>query len=1379
MSIDWEAIKSRWLDISQMNRDSALDALRVAVPDLMDALARLYRQYDTLVVQAQDGVMAASRQLATLQVMINELETQLTAMLKASMAPGGRVLHSLHDLCALSGVEYNSLFSGYRPIPKFSQNVLGKHRLSRPEFFVPYSSGDAELVGDTSTLYDGTDNTSVELRIRRNGLVQHEPNNAYIPQHYKGGAVAYICAKLYQNVPHNRLIIKTGEPVYLLGRGFESHNWLNYQNLWSDPNGSDAGWYRKDGSAATREWDSLVSRNVLTLRPDTLDSYISISPRTVVSPGGYVNHAITAHRCVYGLELSYLVQYAPVELTVTVYDSNGKAFISQSKVLPPGNGVSMLEQFFGASLPVNSFGISFSVKRVGNTVGKLWIRSIRVCDWLWIEDLNLPLSTTFDVPVYAGHVVPSVACAVIATPHVRVSDGLEYFCNIQRFELRNELYTGESAMISPQIPQSTHPISNVRVFVDGDNLENSTIIVGSDSTFTRSVQVPASEATAVGGVEVSFAPYITDPSQVSSLPGYVVPVPLQYVSESFTHGSEFTLRYVPYCHPLFLRGSMRRLGRYEPNFDLTEVDPSRLEELGVRVEGGLSRTTQTNHSDWTSFVLGNQQAVQATDNEYFIEGVLPGYDPGGVSVTDKRTDYRVFGVDISKDPSLFTVGTEVVNIPGGRTYYLMPSGSQYIYDYDNPSLSLAQNAYAFYPDVSGTASVVPSGGSATLTSYRIDTGAFVRSASLTNPLDRTALLMSGYFDSAGHRAVRRVGFPSHNYPGGTYRAFKLKRGRYRFSVTVGAPHSAVGTSEKTSVALNVWRAVKESYWSPQIVGSSSGVELARGQTSNIEYVLDVPVDDEVYWFELLVWGDAAIAFPALRADFPSAVVDTASADYVLTWSLPQAIAASQQLVLAFDTADINVRPTNRVELKRLNLSGFVTDGSGVPVIQAKAVINGSVVNLSNMQRQSFSAGTEGGEFVAVSWEIPSEGKMSAFMLELTTTSTANNKVLVLTLKKVDGNPHFQLVERITSYDPGNAPSNPVTLLRWSNADNPLQVGRNSAISFHVYLRGFQKDCLRVSVGGVVLPSQNVRITDDGFVDTDTPRVARVSIMPSVETVSAIEIIADSPLFPNDRIIHLGVDREWRISSVFDTLVPIKVTLIAPYGTFVPDVIGPVPVGGTRYVENERLELASDQMLEQYEQVMATGSVSRKISQDRPVYATMFAPLVINRIPLYGPQLRLHLYDRSSNSLVRTLSRREYIVDRERGLIQPLIDIPADKYLVADYRFRVTSEAQLKLYESKVRADLMTRNRTDYLFGSVPTLKPFRFGADEVRSYTVMEYYHQGNRLVLSEPVPPPIDATYAVNVSYWYLPVNPALKLVLRPTNEGRIPVVRKVVLQT
>lgn len=1378
MSIDWESLRSRWIDISQMSRDSVLEPVQVAVSTLLDALVTLYRQHDSLVTQTQDGVISVSRQLANLQVMINDLEVQLSAMMRASMAPGGRALYVLHDLCSLSGAEYNSLFSGYRPIPKLVQNVLGKHHLSKPEFFVLYSSGKAELVGDTGTLYDGTDNTSVELIIRRSGLVQHDVNDAYIPQYYRGGAVAYLCAKLYQNVPHNRLILKCSQPVYVLGRCYESHNWTNYLNLWPDQYGTDAGWVRKDGSSATREWDSFVGRNVLALVPDTLDSYISISPRTVVYPGGWVNHGTSADRCIYGVELTYLVQSAPVELTVSLYDSSGRAFVSQSKVLAPGNGVSMLEHFFGASLPVSSFGISFSVKRVGNKAGKLWIRQMRVCDWLWVKDLDLPLSDTFDIPATVGHVVPSVVGLVIATPHVRVVGGLEYFCDILRFEVRNELYAGESVMVSPQVRQSTHPVSNVRVFVDGENLDDSRVVVGSDSTFTRSVEVPANEATATGGVEVSFAPYISDVSQVPQLPGYVVPVPLQYVSESFSHGSEFTLRYVPYCHPIFLRGSMMRLGRYEPNFDLTEVDPSRLEELGVTLKGNLSSTVQTDLSEWTSTVLGNPENVRQNGREYFIEGVMPGYDPGGTVLTQKRTDHSAVDVVISKYPSLFTADTELYSIPAGRTYQLMPSGSQYIYGYDNPDITLAQNAYAYYPVDSDSAAVVPAGGASTLRSRNIDNNVVTRTASLTNPFNTTALLVSAYFRSNGLAAYRRVGFPSHSLAGGVYRAFKLKKGRYRFSVTVAAPHSSLGLqSEVTRVTLQVYRALKDQYWFPQTMFTSPTVSIDRGSSQKIEYVLDVPVDDEVYWFELLIAGDAAISFPEFNSEFPSAVVDVTGTDYKLTWSLPSL--QSQQPMLVVDVEDLYVRQNNRVELRALNLSGVVVDGGGLPVIQAKAVVNNSLVDLVNRQHQSFNPGTEGGEFIGISWEIPTEGRMTAFILQFATTATAGNKLVSVTFKNVSNKPHFQLVENIASYDPGNAPANPVTILRWSSEAKPLSLSANSAVSFHVYLRGFQKDCLRVSVGGVVLPSQNVRISDDEFVDTDSLRRARVIVMPPTTSISALEIIADSPLFPNDRVIHLGVDSEWRISSVFDTLVPVKVTLITPYGTFVPDVIGPVPVGGTRYVENERLELASDQVLEQYEQAVAAGSVSRRISQDRPVYATMFAPLVVNRTPIYGAQLKLDLYDRTSNTLIRTLSRREYIVDRERGLIQPLVEISSDQYLVASYRFRVTSEAQLKLYESRVRAELMTRNRTDYLFGSVPKLKPFRFGADEMRNYTVVEYYHQGNRLVLSEEVPPPVDAAYAVNVSYWYLPVDPAVKLILKPTGDGRVPVVRKVVLQT
>lgn len=1369
------------MDMGQMNRESAHEAIAVAIPALIEAIGALYRQYDRLVTKGQDGVMAISRQLGNLQVTISELETQLSAMMRAVMVPGGRVLHVLHDVCSLDGVEYSTTFSGYRLIPKLSQNVLTKHPLSSPEFIVVYSSGDAEIDGDPSSLYDGTDNTSVYLRILRDTLVSHSPDNAYIPQYYRGGAVAYLCAKMYHQPTFNRIVLKTAEPVYLLGWCFESHNWLNSHNLWPDVYGSDAGWVRKDGSAATRQWDSFVSRNVLTLQPDSLDSYISITPRNIVLQSGRTAHETVGNRCIYGVEISYLVHYAPVELTVTVYDSNGRAFVSQTKVLKPGNNVSMMEYFFGGSTFQPSFGISFSVKRVGNRVGKLWIRSMRVCDWLWTVDLNLPIGTVFDVPVSV--LVPSVVGVVVATPHVKVSDSdrLEYFCNVVRFEVRNDIYIGDSLMVSPQIPQSTHPISNLRVFLEGENLDNSDIVVGSDSTFTRSVTVPASAATAPGGLEVSFVPYIIDESQIPQLPGYSVPVPMQYVSESFTHGQEFTLRYVPYCHPMFLRSSMTRLGRYEPNFDTSEVDPSRIEELGITLRGDLTRTVETRRSEWSGIVLGSNEAVLERENEYFLEGVLPGYTSGSSSVSERRTDHNIVGsVRVSKFPSMFTVDVEVMNRPRGPIE-LMPSGSQYITDYEVPDANSARKAYEWTPVHSDSAAIADPNGSVQLRSYRdIGYGQYqpMESATrtLTNPLPSKALMLTYY---AGGAYMRRVSFPGNV---SAERGLKLKKGRYRFSVTVATPHTSTkppGTPDQTYVALQVWSWGRPGDWSQSGSSMVEYVTGGRGQSVNIEYELNVINDDQVYYFHLFIHGDAAIAFPEITEVLPPAVSEPVGTDKQrITNSLPASSAAGQTLTLRIDTQPVEVRVDNRVELPELALSGFVVDGSGQPVIQAKAVIDGVVVNLTDRQHQSFAPDTEGGTFQRVSWRIPNTGRLTALLLQFTATATANNKVVSVTLKRSDGNLQIQLVESITSYNPGNAPSNPTTILAWRSSE-PVEIGKNGAISFHVRLRGFERNSLRVAIAGTTMPSRNVQIIDDQFVDTDTVRTVRVVVMPNMEHISSLELVVDSPLFSQERVIYLGVDKVWRISSVFDTLVPVRVTLITPYGTFVPDVIGPVPIGGTRYVENERLEPASDRVLEQYEQEVVSGAVSRTISQDRPVYATMFAPIVNVSMSSSTPQLKVDLYDRSSNTLVRTLRRSEYIVDRERGLIQPLINVGDDHYLVASYRFRVVSESQLKLYESRVRSELITRNRTDYLFGSIPQLKPFRFGADEVRNYTVMEYYHQGNKLTLSGEVPAPIDATYAIHVSYWYLPVDPAVKLVLRRTSSNRVPIVRKLVVQT
>ena len=145
--------------------------------------------------------------------------------------------------------------------------------------------------------------------------------------------------------------------------------------------------------------------------------------------------------------------------------------------------------------------------------------------------------------------------------------------------------------------------------------------------------------------------------------------------------------------------------------------------------------------------------------------------------------------------------------------------------------------------------------------------------------------------------------------------------------------------------------------------------------------------------------------------------------------------------------------------------------------------------------------------------------------------------------------------------------------------------------------------------------------------------------------------------------------------------------------------------------------------------------------------------------------------------MRDIERSEYFLDAERGLIQLKDDPGADYYLVAKYRFKVVSETQIRMYESLVRGVRLTRNRTDYISGLIPQMRPLQFRADEVSGYPVIEYYHQGNKLILSQEIPPSVDGHYTIRADYWYLPVDPAVKLVLRRPDEIRTPVVRRLVL--
>lgn len=1397
MSIDWEQLRSLWSGVRSMPRESAHSASAFGVEQLLQAMLELYRQYDMLVHQLQSADLSLSRQISTLQVMLTAMDAQLSSALTAMSVPGGRALYALQHHCTLHQVEYDAVSGGYRLRPSSMQRPLVHHPLSSVQVEVVMASGEATLTGEASALYDQSDDTSVQLSVLHQGVPMLEPDSGFIPTSYRGGAVACIAQFFYHVVYPTRIKFQTAEPVSVLGYGVWSHNWSNFLNLWSDAYCQSAQWVRADGNAVSREWDSDVSRNDIALSPHGPDCLVSIPPQPVQVQPGRLSYS-QFDRCLYMAELSYVVHEAPLDVTLTLSDETGMVLLRQTRRVSPGGRLADFINFLGAGRRASQIGVTIGVRQVGNRAGKLWVRALRVCDWMWIKDLSLDAGTSFDIPIHGT--APGIlgVCVVVSTTHSEIDEqqqALRYFCHIKRFEPVTELFASEGRMVSPAIQQETHPITAMHVFLDGDNLDNSSIVVGSDGTFRHSVVLPAQEAELPHGAEVRFVPSLDAQTPTS---GYSVVVPVQNMTESFSHGNEFQLRYVPYCHPRFLRSSLARLGRYEPNLDLSEVDPARLADLGQSVANISFEQVESSLSQWSGRVLGLDAAVADAENGFYVSGVLPPSTGPFVATQAIHAVEDVFLFNEQTQP--FTVGAVVES--GRFLTKICPDGTEFITDWDVPDKDKARLAYDIEPlNVSNfpprigrpgvnymppgqqadICDVADYGEDVSVETWRAAPGwswSRVYTHTYRGAIPgRKSLVIDSIDSGSGGPVPVRISFPngrliSSSPTQNTERGYvRLPAGRYSVEMMFVRPGRcqlpgklhAIGVDVRDESSELGYRTVLE-----QTIDQEIGDSVV---TRTVEFSINNNSDCRIW---VVVSGAISLSFPRIRAYLSPTSASSTSSLVTMTWDLPHHLIQQRVwLYLGRLVPPVSVSSGQGIGLRQISVSGFQVDPGGTPVMDTMVMVN-NVWRPVNLHLYQFTPGTEGGTFTEPSWLVQHGGALAWMVIGLTKSASTGNKTISVQMYRRSYGVSTRPAVSLLSYS-ATPPSDTTVRMVW-RGNHRVSSTDELAVVLRLNLLGIDRGALRMFVNG---RGSDVFIFDDLFVDRDVEReVKAIAFVSGQSEIHTIELVASAPLGDSARDVMMFVQRNIRLLSRFDALAPVKLTVSTPQGVMRPDVIGPVPIGGTRVVENERLVRASDQLLEQYEQAVLSGVVSRRILTERPVYATAFAPLASDPTNQVDADISISLVDRSTGAVVRRLGRDEYVVDRERGLIQLLRDIGADHLLECTYRFHVVSEAQLKLYERRVRAELITRNRTDYIHNTVPELRPFRFGVDENTDYTVLEYYHQGNKLVLSQEVPPPVDARYGVTVSYWYIPVTPALELRLRVTPDGRVPVVRKVVVQ-
>ncbi|GIV21982.1 MAG: hypothetical protein KatS3mg023_3733 [Armatimonadota bacterium] len=1330
MFSDWERLYSTWEDIASADERNAASVLRIGLEAILEAMTDLYRQYDALVEDMQAAHNAMLRQISTVQTLLADTRKRMNAILKSSIVPGGKGLHVLQDICLLNGCTYNSFYDGYAPNPAFMHEPLRRSRLSHSEVVVDYATGDVTVEGDWSSLWDGSDDTAVRLIVHSPAPVSLDNSNLNVIGNYTGGAIVRLRIGFGEYIAMNQIVLETDEKVKVLGYGLESPNSINGLNVFADPNVTGT-WYNAAGNYALTQYDEVVARNVLTLIPETENAFARYNAANRAIPSGYASPPYSSgiyHSSIYRLRVRCRALDAPVEATFRVFDQNDRTCITHTEVIQPGRGY--FDVYARGAMPNSTqIGVSISVKRVGWNAGRLRVREVTVVDEFFQFVVNLPYSNRFAFPTY--YVRPMRTMTItLGLQHAQTSPdgGIDYVCTIRRLDLRFPQYTNTAMMVAPPVRQTTHPITEVRVFVEGENLENSSIVVGSDSSFLHSVTIPASEAQSPSGVTVTFQPTLGSLPQPS---GYNIPVPLQYAVEQFEYGQEFELSYVPYCSAYAVRQMLERIGKYDANLDLSEVDFDSLSEMGFSQFRSLVTTVDTNSGEWSGTLLGQNRNLQFEDNPDFVAlyGTLPASGGG------------------AEDVDLINISVRTVE--GYPTVVKNGSGQ--------PGDSWSVTGAWIYNTTESA--VLP------------PRGAVVRGGrTYTNPFDYQALLLRGYPPGTSFSIYSNqfTMAPDRDY----VIRYEIKRG----DGVTGTPANFV------TLFYDGNRRDLKSTWSPDELYSQELQVRLPSRSGNYNATLFLSTRD----------GEAPVISPIQVSPLFRYLNRTVTGDYEITeYSIPGGVVHTEyvRIYIALYGAPV-ISEGQRIRIPEIYVSGASGSGSRPDItMSVRPQDSDGWINLGAPTNASYSGSSDTGTFTNLEWTMPAGfgSRPVHYIAILVRRSSDTGLTMTLRMKLLGNNVgnRLELVRSVAIPDPNNVSAS----LSWSasSTDRVIRLSDREALSIPLVLKGFGNNSISVYVNNRAWPSDLVRINDPEYFGPASESVERrLSLLIYGQgqqfVVEDIDLVANGMLKDHPVPVALKAGRQFRKMSTFQTIVPVKVTVDTPFGLFRPDITGELPLSGNREVRDERLELASDLVLEQYEQDVVSGLISRSIRYDKPVYATRFAPIALHQNG--NPRLELRIHKRSDGSLFKRLERRDYVLDHRRGLIQLLDDPGSDYYVVADYWFTVVSEAQLRAYNEQVRGDWITRNRTDYLSGTIPSLKSLRFTADEVSGYPVLEYYHNGNRLILSQEIPPPADARYAVSVAYWYLPVNPAVKVILRPGYDSTLevnvpPVLRRLVVMT
>jgi len=1322
MSIDWQYIYNHWDRVREADDRNGVELLRIGIDRLIEAMTELYRRYDESVRQMQGSVTTMSRECANLSTILQSLQKQFSAMLRSATLPGGRGLYVFQEISSTRNVVYDPLRDGYIIAPAHETYPLRKDPRSRPDLVVGYSTGRASIEGDVRSLFEASDR-AVRVSVVSPGPVSAQPYDLNIPSNYRSGAVVRLDMHLQHPIPYNELLVETDHPVTVLDYATCSHNYIGRRNNFPDPNALGS-WRNSSGGSALFEYDDLREGNALTLVPDTVNAFARYEPADRVYPEGYISPGGVS-RITYMVYVLYRVVDAPVEATFNIIDDTGRRYLTHTQVLYPRRDLDLIT-FHGAMPTSGRVGCAISVKRVGARAGRLRVVSLNLFEWLWHYSVNMPTGTKFVIPMI--YVRNSYTLSVTMALHASEpsEEGQRYYCTLRRLEPRVCIYGAFAEFITPAVIQKTHPITEAVVFVEGENLENSEVVVSADPSFTRTVTIPATRA--INGARVEFVPVFGKYRPSSS--GYRIPVPLQLASEMFAHGKEFELSRVPYCSALMVRQMMNKFGRYDPNLDLTEVDFETLIESGTSVSG-LVELVQTNANEWFGSVLGNSVAPQEADGYMVLEGNLPAYASAPIERVDR-------------------VNIRMTDVRGLPTIIKHPVGYAYATSWTNHERDWTNYALRYTP-------VEP------LSSLNMPGG------TITNPYNEVALIVHTVRTdlASGGRGWLRTEF-----------IFKLRKGRYRARCN----YRFIGTG-RIKFDLSFRDNGNRSLYTITLHESQDGT------ADSFDVHFEVTRDDVAgaFLFIFITPGPTfryvALLMPTIIPEYPpvSEIRNPSTGTVTRTWNLPMHHCSTDIAELPFSVDRCLLSSGHRIRLKGISMQNAVASGSHPHMELFLFKPDGTWVSCGQPLPGGYSGSDQTGTWTDITWQVPSDFgndvpvermfiRTRRFLPEVRQCEFS-----VTTKFATDNNGTRDFIEVVHSRRTIDNPDDVRVALSWSGA--PITVPEEEALVLSLKLRGFGQR-LTFQLNDRIWPEDKVRLRDLEYTGPNSESVVRratVIIIGDGTPVSNLRVTAHGALGESEKHFLLGVKREFRKLSVFNTLVPIKLTVETPFGLFVPDVSGPLPAVGTREVGNERLAQATDQQLEMYEQAVMEGQVAREIRYDTPVYATRFAPIAI--APNGYAILSLALHRRSDGSRVRDIERSEYFLDAERGLIQLKDDPGADYYLVAKYRFKVVSETQIRMYESLVRGVRLTRNRTDYISGLVPQLRPLQFRADEVSGYPIIEYYHQGNKLILSQEIPPSADGHYTIRAYYWYLPVNPAVKLVLRRPEEIRTPVVRRLVL--